>query len=586
MRQYPRLCVVLVTLCGGLFVGLCSVCWAIEIPIANHSFESQVLGDGSWIDGTLTGWTVTGFLAGPQNFRDDAYPGATDSDSVPSTIPDGKNVAFLRVPEKSISQTLSASLQPNTKYELDYFVGHGANGIFPRYRAEMLAGTTVLAVDDTGVTPQGGNWVPSSISFATGATNSLFGQPLGIRFTSYEATDPPGCIGCVQVHIDDVRMTGVPQPPVPSSIVFREKDGIDSWFKPSTNDVTRNFEVPGIDHVAFNYGGQIYESQLSVPPGDYLDDRDLGDPGLAVHIEIEEKGVIQKHTIGTFRHNSTTLTPNATDIFEVALPSAVGHALQDKIASVLGAPYVDTDTLLGRVAFIRDPEYHKGSTGGFSCVGLIEWAAEQIGTQFSDEPLLHGSEGFVPDEWESIKATIRIPIAGGPGIPVGEVSVINTLSPNLLYHVLTGTTSAVDSVVPVFRAVFDPVDFIITDPLGRRLGFTEELGFLNEIPGAFYSGNGEIEEVFIYNAVEGDYSVDLLGSGEEVFAAVATPTKGFFVDDVIAMSEHLMFEVNVTAVPEPPTVILLVGLFGLAFHRCRLQQKRGAVSFLAEHKPL
>lgn len=40
---------------------------------------------------------------------------------------------------------------------------------------------------------------------------------------------------------------------------------------------------------------------------------------------------------------------------------------------------------------------------------------------------------------------------------------------------------------------FDPVDFIITDEKGRRLGSTGSSGFVNEFPDAYYSGEGPIE---------------------------------------------------------------------------------------------
>ena len=44
-----------------------------------------------------------------------------------------------------------------------------------------------------------------------------------------------------------------------------------------------------------------------------------------------------------------------------------------------------------------------------------------------------------------------------------------------------------------------PLDFVLTDPLGRRLGYTEELGELNEIPNAFFSGDGDVEQFMIIN---------------------------------------------------------------------------------------
>ena len=56
---------------------------------------------------------------------------------------------------------------------------------------------------------------------------------------------------------------------------------------------------------------------------------------------------------------------------------------------------------------------------------------------------------------------------------------------------------------------FDPVDFVITDTAGRRVGYTPEAGYLNEIQGAYYSGDGQIE-IFCIPADNQTGNVDLL----------------------------------------------------------------------------
>jgi len=190
---------------------------AEDIAIVNPSFEAQVLSDGWWVDGTLTGWSVDGYFAGPQNWTDTEYPGATDGDGVTSTVPDGRNSAFIRVSDISISQSLGATLQPNTDYTLDYFIGHRGNGWFPSYRAELMAGNNVLAVDDTSVTPNPGQWLPSSTTFSVDASNPYLGEQVGIRFTAYGAEDPSGMPGIYQVHVDDVRLKAMQKPQGPKT---------------------------------------------------------------------------------------------------------------------------------------------------------------------------------------------------------------------------------------------------------------------------------------------------------------------------------------------------------------------------------
>ncbi len=79
----------------------------------------------------------------------------------------------------------------------------------------------------------------------------------------------------------------------------------------------------------------------------------------------------------------------------------------------------------------------------------------------------------------------QIPIIGGNIVPF--------LSPQLLYWSVSASNS-INSATSWLGGLFDPVDFILTDRLGRRLGYTPELGLLNEIPGAFYTGDGPTEE--------------------------------------------------------------------------------------------
>jgi len=185
-----------------------------NIAIVNSSFEADVLQDGFWIDGFLTGWRVFGFTAGPQNWTDAQYPGANDFDAVPSTVPDGRNSAFIRSPLAGIEQVLNATLQPNTEYRLDFFVGDRFDTIMPNYSADLFAGTTELAFNDTGVRPAKGQWLPASLTYTTGPSHPQLGQPLAIRFFTYGFTDPPGRPGLYQVGIDNVRLTAtqIPEP--------------------------------------------------------------------------------------------------------------------------------------------------------------------------------------------------------------------------------------------------------------------------------------------------------------------------------------------------------------------------------------
>jgi len=64
----------------------------------------------------------------------------------------------------------------------------------------------------------------------------------------------------------------------------------------------------------------------------------------------------------------------------------------------------------------------------------------------------------------------------------------------------------------------DPVDVLVTDPSGRRIGYTAATGELNEIPGAWYSGDGEFEYMFIPNPEDGAWTYQFESLGEDYLA--------------------------------------------------------------------
>ena len=60
----------------------------------------------------------------------------------------------------------------------------------------------------------------------------------------------------------------------------------------------------------------------------------------------------------------------------------------------------------------------------------------------------------------------------------------------------------------------DPIDFIVTDPQGRRVGHANGVTY-NEIPNVYYSGDGDDEALIIPDYLEGDYDIELFGLGED-----------------------------------------------------------------------
>ena len=150
------------------------------------------------------------------------------------------------------------------------------------------------------------------------------------------------------------------------------------------------------------------------------------------------------------------------------------------------------------------PGAQKGGNGSFTCVGLIEWAAERAG---------HNSgQGFIRNGIESF--TVSVPrVTGTLEIPL--------LSPQLLNFVMK-SQQLTQRASQWVQGLFDPVDFIVTDPLGRRLGAVQGMGRFDEIPNAFYSGDGGVEQFLILNAIPGNYSIQHIGTNAQAFSAVGS----------------------------------------------------------------
>jgi autotransporter-associated beta strand protein len=87
--------------------------------------------------------------------------------------------------------------------------------------------------------------------------------------------------------------------------------------------------------------------------------------------------------------------------------------------------------------------------------------------------------------------------------------------------------------------IVDPVDVILTDPQNRSTGFTETpqtirgttvQGVVNQIPGTYYSGDGNVEVLVVPLPAAGTYNVQLVGLGNSSvsgdFSASVTVVSG------------------------------------------------------------
>ncbi|GEM_PF-2942393 len=279
--------------------------------------------------------------------------------------------------------------------------------------------------------------------------------------------------------------------PVGPSILFREnnengKEG--SWG-------LINDDIPGFDHIGFLYAGKVYESHPPYDPGIYLSK----DGKEQVSISAID-GKQYQFTRATFEHDSKTSVSKLRDFDEIPVDEELAKKMSSAIERVNPPSYgyIDFSFPFGLQATLLPP-IQKGNKGTFTCVGLVEWAAEQAGH--------NGGQGFIPNFFESFNISIS-------GIPLFEVP---TLSPELLNYAMKGQ-SLLLATKQWIQGYLDPVDFIVTDPLGRRLGYIQGVGSFREIPLAFYPGDGKTEQFLIPQAIPGMYKITLSGKGEFAFA--------------------------------------------------------------------
>ena len=226
--------------CVGFGLACCAGIGAANaalVSIQNPSFEADFAGPASFPVLIPQGWS----LHDPNSIVDQTQDAVgvvnpTDSTFFESGVPDGNNAALIFLAgdrgggEVSLEQTLSVTLQPNTRYRLTVGVGNIASGFgappfdqffdldgFPGYRIQLRAGDTVIAEDNNSLAGslEEGTFGTSEITVTIGATHADLGEALSIRLTNLNqlgTQDEPG----IEVDFDHVQLdaTAVPEPGV------------------------------------------------------------------------------------------------------------------------------------------------------------------------------------------------------------------------------------------------------------------------------------------------------------------------------------------------------------------------------------
>jgi hypothetical protein len=167
-------------------VGACaSGALAQGIAIANPSFELPAMSPGGFTSTAPAGWS-----SGGGGTIGVFYPTVA---SWGYTAPHGNQLGYTN--SGVLQQTLTEAVRPGVEYVLMVDVIHRPS-FFQTYKIELLAGDTIVGVDNGSLRPPRGGSMVSAIAFTARAGDPLIGQPLTIRLS-----------GPSQANFDNVRMT-------------------------------------------------------------------------------------------------------------------------------------------------------------------------------------------------------------------------------------------------------------------------------------------------------------------------------------------------------------------------------------------
>ena len=221
---------------------------AAPVTVLNHGFEEPYLGGNLPpqyagdvpatafpVGAPPSGWAPFGGVGGTA-FVGVLNPGVMAVEPLatyfPGGAPEGENVALTFFDghqggaEFGIQQTLSATLQPRTRYTLTVEVGNIASGVsvvqpyasfgffdlrgFPGYRIDLLAGETVIGSDDNSLLPDEGEFLTSTFDIVIGNDHEGLDESLAIRLVNLNIQDVNDPVVDLEVDFDNVRLDAAP----------------------------------------------------------------------------------------------------------------------------------------------------------------------------------------------------------------------------------------------------------------------------------------------------------------------------------------------------------------------------------------
>lgn len=188
------------------------------LAVVNPSFEDDVVADGKYDDKvTPAGWArydPAGIVG--RDFNTIGVVNPTGTTLYTEPVPHGRNVALIFLwhdptsgTPVGLEQRTSHVLKAGLAYTLRVGVGNiahdGAPNYslvgFPGYRVELLAGDTVLARDDSTLTPDDGKFAVSTTRVEVRDGHPQLGQALTIRLINLNRP-----ASGIEVNFDDVAL--------------------------------------------------------------------------------------------------------------------------------------------------------------------------------------------------------------------------------------------------------------------------------------------------------------------------------------------------------------------------------------------
>jgi hypothetical protein len=227
MHRLSRILLALVLTCGG------GGAHAVLLTIANPGFEADFALDGNFVVlAHPDGWAAydpQGILDGGPDALGVINPTGT---TFFAAVPEGRNAALVYLAgqpgegEAGLTQTLTDTLQADTRYTLSVGVGNIASGTglppsassgfydlrgFPGYRIELRAGDVLLAADEDSLEIADGTFATATAQRTIGQAHPALGQPLTIRLVNLNLPGTPEAPG-IEVDFDQVTLDAAPIP--------------------------------------------------------------------------------------------------------------------------------------------------------------------------------------------------------------------------------------------------------------------------------------------------------------------------------------------------------------------------------------